>query len=287
MTVRRDTSLWRRRMGQWAALVLVLSSPVVGQDGPPPPAPPPPPPVGETAPPPASPPADPVPPPPPPPDLDGSFDPPGGLPPPSTDTLRSLAPPPALDAYRADPDFQYDRPEAAGPSLWDRFWAWVRRTLWDPVANNTTVGFWQWTLTLLAVGVLGWVVTRLLRAEGSGVFGRSAPAAAGAPLLDVEDIGTVDLGAALDRAVGAHDWRQAVRLRYLLALQALDAGGALVWRRDKTNREYAAEVAAAAPDLARPFRQATHAFDAVWYGDRPVSDRLYERLAPTFDRITP
>ena len=285
MTRRPDNVVGDNGLGRWAGLLLLLavSAPAAGQADVPPP-----PPVDEAAPP-ATPPAD-VPPPPPPVDLPldrAAADDRAGLPPAARDTLRALAPPPVLDAYRADPDFQYDRPEAEGPSLWDRFWAWVYRTFWEPVARSTTDTFWQWTLAAFAVGVLGWVVTRLLRAEGSGVFGRSAGPSPGAPLLDVEDIARVDLGAALDQAVAGHDWRQAVRLRYLLALQALDAGGALVWRCDKTNREYGAEVAASAPDLARPFRDATRAFDAVWYGDRPVSDRLYRRLAPTFDRVTP
>ena len=76
-------------------------------------------------------------------------------------------------------------------------------------------------------------------------------------------------------------------MRYLLLLQALDAAGALSWRRDKTNREYVAEVSAADRAHAGPFARATRAFDAVWYGERPVSPALYAELAPVFDRATP
>ena len=76
-------------------------------------------------------------------------------------------------------------------------------------------------------------------------------------------------------------------MRYLVVLQALDAAGALAWRRDKTNRQYVAEVRRAAPDLAGPFGQATRVFDAVWYGERPVSADRYGRLAPLFDAATP
>ena len=70
-------------------------------------------------------------------------------------------------------------------------------------------------------------------------------------------------------------------------MQALDAAGVVAWRRDKTNRQYAAEVGAARPDLAGPFHQTTRAFDAVWYGERSVSDALYAALDPLFEQTTP
>lgn len=206
----------------------------------------------------------------------------------ATDTLRPAEPPPVLDAYRADPDFQYDRPEAEGPSLWERFWDWVWRTLWGPIEESTSAGFRDVVLIGLAVLALGWVVARLLRAEGGGVFGRSERAGGTAgPLLDAEDIAEVDLGSRLRSALGAEDHREAVRVRYLLLLQALDAAGTIAWRRDKTNRQYVAEVRAADPDRAGAFARATRAFDAVWYGERSVSADLYARLAPAFDEAAP
>ena len=215
-----------------------------------------------------------------------AFDAPSGAPL-ATDTLRPRPAPAAVEAYRADPDFQYDRPEAEGPSLWEVFWDWVRRTLFDPVALHTTAGFWEVVFVVLAVLALGWVVARLVGAEGSGLFARRQPSAAGAGLLDAEDIAEVDLGARLRGALDRGDLREAVRVRYLLVLQALDAAGALAWRRDKTNRQYAAEVAAARTDLAAPFRAVTRVFDAVWYGERPVSSALYADLGPLFDQVAP
>lgn len=203
------------------------------------------------------------------------------------DTLRALAEPDSvLGAYRADPAFQYDSPEAAGPSLWERFWAWVARTFILPVFDNTTASFRQWVLVLLGVVALAWVVTRLLRAEGSGLFGRADRARAEAgPLLDVEDIARADVRSLLDGALVEGDFREAVRYRYLLVLQALDAAGALAWRRDKTNREYLAEVRDHDAARARPFAQATRVFEYVWYGERAVDAARFEALTPLFDGV--
>ena len=206
----------------------------------------------------------------------------------AADTLRPSPAPAVLDAYRADPDFQYDRPQAEGPSLWERFWRWGYRTVLAPIFENTSARAREWVLIALAVGILGWVLSRLLQAEGSGVFGRSATTGGvGGPLLDADDIAEVDLHTRLADALAQADHREAVRVRYLLLLQALDAAGAIAWRRDKTNRQYVTEVAAADADHAPLFTRATRVFDAVWYGERPVSPALYAELAPLFDGAAP
>ena len=206
----------------------------------------------------------------------------------ATDTLAPAPAPAGLDAYRADPDFQYDDPQAEGPSLWEQVLRWLRRTLWDPVFENTTPDARRYVLVGLAVLALGWALARLLRVEGAGVFARRSDAGGAAgPLLDAEDIARVDLETRLRAALDAGQHREAVRARYLLLLQSLDAAGAIAWRRDKTNRQYVAEVRASRPERARSFARATRVFDAVWYGERPVPPALYAELAPLFDEAAP
>ena len=192
-----------------------------------------------------------------------------------------------LDVFRADPDFQYDRPRAEQPTLWDRFWAWLKETLWDPVYENTPPDFFTWAYRLAAIALLAWVVTRLLRAEGTGVFSRrDVDADLAGPLFAVEDIEAVDLRARLQHALGEGLYRDAVRFRYLLALQTLAAQGALAWRIDKTNRDYLREVRASrGPSVARPLAAATRVFDHVWYGEREVDSDLYARLGDVFEKL--
>ena len=241
----------------------------------PPPAPPPPaPPPAAPAPPPAS------PAPPPPAEALGA--------PVARESVTPRPEPRTLDAYRADPDFQYDDPQAAGPSLWDLFWDWVARTFLMPLAETTSVRGWVWFWTAVAVLLIGWVVVRLLQVEGGGgVWTRRDADGPGVGLLDVDDIADIDLGTRLREALAAGDLREAVRIRYLSLLQALDSAGALAWRRDKTNRQYAAEIALSRPATAEAFRTATRVFEAVWYGERDVSGALYGRLGPIFDRAAP
>lgn len=202
-----------------------------------------------------------------------------------TDTLVArAAPADVLAAYRADPDFQYDQPSAAAPSLWAVFLSWFARTVIEPLFGQTTPSFWRWSIALTAVVLIGWAVSLLLRSERTGVFSRR-DVAPGAPLLDVDDIESVDLDVLWREALARGAHREAVRLRFLLVLQRAADAGALQWRRDKTNRDYALEVRAHDPALAGPFGEAARVFDYVWYGERPVDARRYRALEPLFDRV--
>lgn len=203
------------------------------------------------------------------------------------DTLGARpVPQSVLDAYRADPDYQYDRPDAEGPSLAALAWRWVQRTLLTPLARASQTDAGTWALVALAVAALAWAAARVVRADGGGVFERRhSRAPAIGPLMDVDNLGTVDLAPLLAAALARGHLREAVRYRYLLLLQRLDAAGALAWRRDKTNRDYAHEVGQhASATMADAFADVTRSFDYVWYGERPVDKARYARLDPLWRR---
>lgn len=198
------------------------------------------------------------------------------------------APQPQLDELRANPDFQYEDPEAETPSLWDRFWMWVARTFLQPIGEGVTSRPTQWALMTLAGLAILWVLVRFLRGEGSGLFGRKDIDAGevGELLLDVENIEDVDLGSRLADAIRDGDHRAAVRLRYLLALQVLAQKGHIEWARDKTNRTYVLEARqSAGAEVGRAFADVTRVFDHVWYGGLRVDADRYARFENRFDRL--
>ena len=204
----------------------------------------------------------------------------------ATDTLQPRAiPEEALARYLADSDFQYDRPRAEQPSLFSRFMGWLWSTIFEPLFTGAATAGGRSLLMFAAIVLFGWIVTRLLRADVGPMFSRRDVARASAsPLLDVEDIAEVDVAQLLADALAREDFRDAVRFRYVLALQRLDTRGAIRWERHKTNREYVRE-ARAWDGLAEPFGEATRLFDFVWYGERPVDRDRYAALTPVFDRL--
>jgi hypothetical protein len=196
------------------------------------------------------------------------------------------APEAALDRFRDDPAYRYEEVGAAGPSLVDLLWRWFVRTFLDPLRENTSPRFWRIFWPALAVLVLAWVLVRVLRTGGSGLFARrDAAAPEGALLLDADDIADVDLDGLLGRALAERRHRDAVRLLYLCALQALAAGGLVDWQKHKTNHDYLREVRRASGDLSRPFDEVTRLFEWVWYGEAPVDDARFAAVQARFDRF--
>jgi hypothetical protein len=164
----------------------------------------------------------------------------------------------------------------------------VSRTFFEPLDRHTSPLFWRIFWPVVAALVLAWALVRAFRAGGAGLFARRAdgPGGEGALLLDADDIAAVDLDALLRAALAERRHRDAVRLLYLLALQALAAGGLVDWQKDKTNRDYLREVRRTAGGLVRPFDEVTRLFEWVWYGEAAVDDARFAAVRARFDRFS-
>jgi hypothetical protein len=79
-----------------------------------------------------------------------------------------------------------------------------------------------------------------------------------------------------------HDFREAIRALYLVALLHLQERGFLSYDRSRTNREYLSELKAN-PNLEHALRPVIHTFDEVWYGYKPCDAETvteYRELLP-------
>ena len=87
----------------------------------------------------------------------------------------------------------------------------------------------------------------------------------------------VDFDAEIRRAIDRKDYREAIRLLYLQTLKLLSDDGRIDWQLYKTPTEYIYEVKQEM--LRTPFRNLTHGFLRVRYGNFPASESLFEELA--------
>lgn len=91
-----------------------------------------------------------------------------------------------------------------------------------------------------------------------------------------------DLDRMLREALQKGEYRLAVRIYYLAIIKELSLKDWIRWKKDKTNREYLNEMIANKPDLYNGFRDATYAFEKVWYGDLDIKEKEYQILSPRF-----
>lgn len=98
-----------------------------------------------------------------------------------------------------------------------------------------------------------------------------------------EHINETDLERFLREALEASDHRSAIRVCYLMVIKSLSENELIKWQRDKTNYDYVREVRRRS--FYRRFRDITHVFEVIWYGEAPINERIYHQLRPSFDRF--
>jgi hypothetical protein len=100
----------------------------------------------------------------------------------------------------------------------------------------------------------------------------------------VENIETLDIQSLLDEAVRAGNFKLAVRLYYLRLLKLLNEAQVIVWKKDKTNRDYLAEL------FSRDFhfsdiRRLTLFYESVWYGDHMLQAENFQSVRNQFEAV--
>jgi len=102
-----------------------------------------------------------------------------------------------------------------------------------------------------------------------------------APLENIEEL---DTDALLRKALADGDFRLAVRVHYILLLKKLNEVGLIIWKKDKTNRDYLSELYGR-DTVYDDVRKLTIAYELVWYGERSVSQESFQRISGDFDTV--
>ncbi|HZY82671.1 MAG TPA: DUF4129 domain-containing protein [Cyclobacteriaceae bacterium] len=100
----------------------------------------------------------------------------------------------------------------------------------------------------------------------------------------VENIEEIDTDALLRDALAGGDLRLAVRVHYLLLLKKLNEVGLIIWKKDKTNRDYLTELYGR-ETVYDDIRKLTLTYELVWYGERSVSNESFQRIRGDFETV--
>jgi len=87
----------------------------------------------------------------------------------------------------------------------------------------------------------------------------------------------------ISQAMGAQDYRLAVRWMYLKSLQLLNGKGLIRYHADTTNHEYLIQFGE--HEQKNNFRFLTHAYDYAWYGRFMISAAQAEMLQQQFNQF--
>ncbi|NND08831.1 MAG: DUF4129 domain-containing protein [Saprospiraceae bacterium] len=154
------------------------------------------------------------------------------------------------------------------------------RTAEDPAHSidrgwYNSLGIFQWVAFALIALVLGFIVFTLFQKPKD--VETSQPALEDLAVEDVHDIAADRL---YEQALLDGDFRLALRMRFIKVMQLLNGRSMIDWKPEKTNRQYVLEMRG--NPLGRLFREITHIYEWVWYGNTALNQEDFERYDRPF-----
>jgi hypothetical protein len=184
----------------------------------------------------------------------------------------------SLDKYQQDEAYNYNR-ETESINYWQKFWQRLFKKM--NMANfkmPEVFGsnyFWYTLFTALVI----FIAVKLFKTEISSFFYKSRPAAIQIKGME-EDIHTLDFESLIQKAVGEGNFKYAIRLYYLKALNELNKKELIKWEPDKTNRDYYYELSG--KNMQQPFAGITLLFNWMWYGSESIDAGTFQSSKKKF-----
>lgn len=152
--------------------------------------------------------------------------------------------------------------ESSSPEFWMALMEFVNGTLGQVLI---------WGLLITAIL---YAVYRIVIGDRSAIFGKKSPKhEQERGHQDIEDITDSNWEQLLRKAEQTGDLRLSIRYSYLLLLQVLQEAELIRYRSDKTNFQYAGELADT--PYKQTFRKLTRQYEYAWYGNFPVSAEMH------------
>ena len=183
-----------------------------------------------------------------------------------------------INEFKLDEDFNYLNQAAPGQSLWDRFWAFINRLI-NYLFVGSSDGYLNLFIRIVIYGTalftIGYALYKLLYLRFVKNVTTSEEESLGLQISE-ENIHDLNFDDLLQEALENHNWRLAIRIRYLQTLKFLSDNELISWEPYKTNHEYSYEIEK--PELRNQFERISYYFDYAWYGEFDVDKEHYERV---------
>jgi len=184
--------------------------------------------------------------------------------------------------FSEDRDYQYDHDAPPPENPIARFFSWLYQKFINFLNSEAYQNIWQYVIMAC---IAGFTVYLLMKAE---VLVFLFPKKAETNGLDyenlAENIHEIDFDSAIDEAVGQRNFRLAVRLLYLQTIKRLADAGRIVYKPEKTNRQYVYELSTHTDPAA--FANLTRQFEFVWYGDLPIDESRFTIIRQQFSQFS-
>lgn len=190
----------------------------------------------------------------------------------------------ALEEYRNQSDFYYDRTIPPQNLSWlEKLFFNLKRWIGNLFQFESVSTTWNIFYYCFLIGILLIIIKTLFNLDFRSMFYKKAEVNKLEYETVIEDINELDYNTAIQEAIDQKNYRKAIRLYYLKSLKFLADKEIIQWQKDKTNKDYALEVADS--NYATEFNEITRLFDFVWYGEFPIDQTLFNQTEDKFQRF--
>lgn len=149
----------------------------------------------------------------------------------------------------------------------------------DTFGNYNNLSFFQWISYLVIVALILFIIYTVF----SHIQPESKIKTEVLPVEVPEDINEIESHHEYDKAIAQGDFRMAIRMQYITVLQYLNENKFISWKPDKTNRHYLQELRDIG--IYDSFRELSHIYEWVWYGNTTLGADEFYRLDPKFTQF--
>ena len=175
------------------------------------------------------------------------------------------------DQYRkASKEFKYSEPAAEDKSE-------------DKTSNKTDWSWLKYVSYAIVIGAIVFLIYRLILYAYAPENRKLKPNQF--QLNETVDEPTIesDLESLLADALKERNFREAIRIHYLLAIRKLNENKIVVYTIDKTNFDYVSEVGG--HPAFTLFRDLTINFEKIWFGDVPADEKKFNSYLTNYTKL--
>jgi hypothetical protein len=136
----------------------------------------------------------------------------------------------------------------------------------------------------LVIAIIGYILFLIIKNTSLKSKGKISKVNLPDGSTHVEDIKELEIDRLLREATASGNYRLVIRIYFLGLLQKLNEDGFIVWKKDKTNRDYLSELFSK-EHYFEEVKSLTIAYELVWYGDHNLSTQTYEQIISSFRTI--
>jgi len=136
---------------------------------------------------------------------------------------------------------------------------------------------------IFVVVIVGVLIYSIIQGENIFKKKKKVPKTTSFDLEEVEtNLAASNLDQFILQAENQGNYPLAIRLHYLAIIKELSRKKIIRYKKNKTNHVYVTKVNAT--PFGEEFRQATHVFERIWFGQNEFTKEDYQQVKPNFQR---